>query len=54
MCVIPCHHLPLTRDDTTVLVAKAALTPLALHADFATGQGMKTNRAKVPLCSLSL
>ena len=46
-----CPHQPPTKGDTTVLVAKAVLLPLAPPAAFATVQAMKKTQ-KVPLCSL--
>ena len=46
-------HQPSAWDDTTVSVAKPVLPQQVPIAAFATGQGVKTKRAKVPLCRLS-
>ena len=48
---IPFPHQPPTRGYVRVSVAMAVLPPLALIATFATGQGMRTNTAKLPHCS---
>ena len=52
-CAIPCPHQPPTKGDAIVSLAKVVLPPLASLTVFATGQGMKTKRAKVPACSLN-
>ena len=51
-CAIPRPDQVATKCNATILVAKVVLPPLVPPAAFATGQGMKINKAKEPLCSL--
>ena len=51
--MIPCPHQLPTKGDISVSMAKVVLPLLVPTIAFATKQGMKINRVKVPFCSLS-